>query len=436
MKKTLSCLLVLVMAMSLLALPAYAAPKVLFKDDFSNANLGEKWVNPVLDNDDNTKDNECENVPTVKSGKLYLENVKAFGSFFYMSPKNVKAKDFTLTAKIQSNVFNTGWVGISFRKDVNDRFNGCNNNFVTFDFGKKGHSEPVIYARAYRGYPGSAPVELVNKTDINGNSKTPLFYKGDCKAWHDIRLEVKGTNFKAYMDGQLLGDWDYKKNVNEGFISLNCCIFDGTVDDVVITEYEAMPAPKPAEKPTNKPTSSPKPTAKPEPKPTDKPDSTASTEAPYDVTQNEATKPTQPEISDKTQVTDAQDILTRKYKDITVDNTFYAIRLEKKLTVKDFLDSFKVADGYTLKLVDAEGKAVLDEASAVTDAMKLQVLKGEEIALTYDLNMETDEVAGADVPKGGIPAWTIVLIVAVVIIAAAGIVVFVLMKKGRLFRKK
>lgn len=60
--------------------------------------------------------------------------------------------DFTITLKVKANQFKDGWLGVSFRKDVNDRYNGCNNNMVTLRF----QPDKSIASQAYRGYTGIA----------------------------------------------------------------------------------------------------------------------------------------------------------------------------------------------------------------------------------------------------------------------------------------
>ena len=128
------------------------------------------------------------------------------------------------------------------------------------------------------------------------------------------------------------------------------------------------------------------------------------------------------------------------YKDVTVDNTFGAVTLTKNLKVKDLLVSFKLSDGYALQVVDADGAAVEDEDTAVTDAMKLLVTKGGETVKTYTISLNAG--GGADessaVPadgKAGAPVGLIVGIVAAVLVLGGGVTVLILWKKGRLFKK-
>ena len=427
MKKILSIVTVLTMFIAVLILPTQAAAKTLFSDNFSSADLAAKWINPAIDNDPETVDKECEGVATVKDGTLYLENNKRFGSFFYMGAKDLQLQDFTLTMKVKPNLFNTGWLGVSFRKDANDRFNGCNNNFITLDFGKKNTTGNVIYSQAYRGYSGSSPATITNKTDVD--SKTPKFYQGNTSEWLTWRIEVKGTSFKSYLNGQLLGDWEYKKNQTTGYISVNCCIFDGYIDDVTITEYEALPAPSVNSSSNATESKSPVTNTSKPPVNTTSSQSVASSNSGVINTESssEVSEPNSSQTESETKTTETGALLNPKYKDVTVDNTFKTITLENALNVKDMLDSFTIAEGYTIRLVDADGNAVEDQEAVVTDTMKLQVLQDSGTTAEYTLNINAKDAINDNT---GFLGWAIALIIIGGTILIAAVVLLILVKKG------
>ena len=427
MKKILSIVTVLTMFIAVLILPTQAAAKTLFSDNFSSADLAAKWINPAIDNDPETVDKECEGVATVKDGTLYLENNKRFGSFFYMGAKDLQLQDFTLTMKVKPNLFNTGWLVVSFRKDANDRFNGCNNNFITLDFGKKNTTGNVIYSQAYRGYSGSSPATITNKTDVD--SKTPKFYQGNTSEWLTWRIEVKGTSFKSYLNGQLLGDWEYKKNQTTGYISVNCCIFDGYIDDVTITEYEALPAPSVNSSSNATESKSPVTNTSKPPVNTTSSQSVASSNSGVINTESssEVSEPNSSQTESETKTTETGALLKPKYKDVTVDNTFKTITLENALNVKDMLDSFTIAEGYTIRLVDADGNAVEDQEAVVTDTMKLQVLQDSGTTAEYTLNINAKDAINDNT---GFLGWAIALIIIGGTILIAAVVLLILVKKG------
>ena len=414
LKKLVSCVSALLIGASCAAMTAGAAAKTVFSDDFSSGKF-DKWTNPAIDNDPDRKDTECEGVAQIKGGAMAIENISKTGSFFYIGAKGVNMLDFTITLKVKANQFKNGWLGVSFRKDVNDRFNGCNNNMVTLRF----QPDKSIASQAYRGYTGSPPAALSNKTDAA--------YRGDVSGFVTWRLEVSGSSFKSYVNNELIGDWEYKKNANAGALSINACLFDGAVDDVVITEYEAGATPTTGK--TQAPTKAP-----------DKPTASGNTTKPGGTT-----KPAQSDVSEpdtQTTASGSEDggFIKSIYKDVTVDNTFGAVTLTKNLKVKDLLVSFKLSDGYALQVVDADGAAVEDEDTAVTDAMKLLVTKGGETVKTYTISLNAG--GGADessaVPadgKAGAPVGLIVGIVAAVLVLGGGVTVLILWKKGRLFKK-
>ena len=210
LKKLVSCVSALLIGASCAAMTAGAAAKTVFSDDFSSGKF-DKWTNPAIDNDPDRKDTECEGVAQIKGGAMAIENISKTGSFFYIGAKGVNMLDFTITLKVKANQFKDGWLGVSFRKDVNDRYNGCNNNMVTLRF----QPDKSIASQAYRGYTGSPPATLSNKTDAA--------YRGDVSGFVTWRLEVSGSSFKSYVNNELIGDWEYKKNANAGALSINAC---------------------------------------------------------------------------------------------------------------------------------------------------------------------------------------------------------------------
>jgi len=419
-KKYLALVITVVMLVTMLVLPAQADSKVLFEDDFSSADLAAKWKNPVLDNDPGTGDTECENVATVKDGVLELNNRPQIGSFFYMGMGDLTLKDFTLTMRVRAHQFNDSWIGISFRKDFNDRFNGCNNNFATLTFRTGSAGETIVTAEAYRGYAGSGPVILDNAAQKG----VPVAVD----EWIEWRLEVKDSSFKTYVNGQLIGQWEYKKNQNVGYISLNCCIFDGSVDDIKLMEYEAL-----AESGNNDPDpTDPKPT---DPKPTDpKPtDPNASTPVETTPTEPAQTQPIEPEVTPSQPA--KQPLIERKYKDVTIDNTFHVVTLDRLLTVEELLDSFYLADDVSLRLVDADGAEVTDQDANVTDTMKLEVLLNDTVAKTYTLVIDAEEPTEPVQPttpdqndESGVPVGAIIAVAAAVAVVAIAVVVVVVIK--------
>ena len=259
------CALLLILTFTL---PVSAAEST-FTENFSAGNF-DKWTNPTLDAVAGVEDAETKGVAKIENGVMEIENASTMGNFFYIGAKDVKATNFTITMKVRVDLFNDGWIGVSFRKDFNDRYNACNNNMVTL----RAQNDNKLVLQGYRGYAGSAV--LLN------NSVTGGYIVEEGEEWFTWKLEVDGNNWKSYINDELFGQWFYTKNVNEGFISINACMFDGAVDDVKITGEFATVAPPATEAPTQAPTAAPTqaPTAAPTAAPTQAPATQAPTQAP------------------------------------------------------------------------------------------------------------------------------------------------------------
>ena len=91
------------------------------------------------------------------------------------------------------------------------------------------------------------------------------------------------------------------------------------------------------------------------------------------------------------------------------------------------LDSFTIAEGYTIRLVDADGNAVEDQEAVVTDTMKLQVLQDSGTTAEYTLNINAKDAINDNT---GFLGWAIALIIIGGTILIAAVVLLILVKKG------
>jgi len=81
-----------------------------------------------------------------------------------------------------------------------------------------------------------------------------------------------------------------------------------------------------------------------------------------------------------------------RYDDVSVDETQLIVTLTKKLTVKDFLDSFDLKDGYTIKLFNTDATEVKDDNSVVNDEMVVKLYnKGTPISVLKIITSFPDE---------------------------------------------
>lgn len=224
MRKWMCILASLLLAATLGLAGSASAANQVFTDDFSSGDFS-KWTNGHLDNDPDTVDDaEVIGVAEIKDGQMHVENKSTGGSFFYIAPKDIKAKNFTISMKVKSLDFTGSWIGFSVRKDTNDRYNGSNNVLHTFKF-----EETAISYQAYRGYPGGAGVVALTK-----NTSEAAVFTDKVDDWHTYKLVVKDNIYTAYVDDQIVGVVDYsnKKIDVAGYISINVCVGDVLIDDV------------------------------------------------------------------------------------------------------------------------------------------------------------------------------------------------------------
>lgn len=135
--------------------------------------------------------------------------------------------------------------------------------------------------------------------------------------------------------------------------------------------------------------------------------------------------------------------VTPKFEDVTVDEDQDKITLTRKLTRKEFMESFTIKDGHTLELVDTgTTQVVTDDSVIVTSDMICRVYnRGTPVAnLSIAVTYKEDGAAGGSNAgaSGGLSPVVITLIVvaAVVVLAGAAVaVLLVLKKKGIIGRK-
>jgi len=226
MRKWMCMLAGLLLASTLgLVSPANAANQT-FTEDFSSGDFSQ-WTNGHLDDDPETvDDDEVIGVAEIKDGVMHVNNKATGGSFFYIAPKDIKAKNFTISMKAKSLDFTGSWIGFSVRKDTNDRYNGSNNVLHAFKF-----EESAISFQSYRGYPGGAGVVALTK-----NTTQSAVFADKVDDWHTYKLVAEDNIFTAYVDDQIVGVVDYsnKKTDVAGYISINVCVGDVMIDDVSV----------------------------------------------------------------------------------------------------------------------------------------------------------------------------------------------------------
>ncbi len=253
MKKRTLFLLVIFMTTILISSLVNAAG-LTFTDDFSSGNFS-KWTNLAIEEGD-AADTECAGKATIANNTLTIKNYDPIGSFFYLAPKGIKTKNFTVSMKAKANSIHDGWIGFSIRKETNDRYNGTNNIMIYFR-----HNSEGSWVAATRGYYGSV-------IDINANFTEQTTFTGDLSAYNTYKVVAKDSTFTAYINDVKVGVLVYDKSAtnNPGYVSINAAVADvsiqnfkletedGTMDSTPTPEVTNTPLPTATKAPTAGPT--------------------------------------------------------------------------------------------------------------------------------------------------------------------------------------
>ncbi len=123
--------------------------------------------------------------------------------------------------------------------------------------------------------------------------------------------------------------------------------------------------------------------------------------------------------------------LTSRYQDVTVDEETGTITLTKKLTLKEFMESFDIKINHTIKVIDTvTAREVTDDSAIITGDMICRVFNSGtpitnlNIDVTYDVS---EPVAPGD--NAGISPAVIAAIAAGCVLAVAVVVIVVIKKK-------
>ncbi|MBE6903176.1 MAG: hypothetical protein E7480_01025 [Ruminococcaceae bacterium] len=133
--------------------------------------------------------------------------------------------------------------------------------------------------------------------------------------------------------------------------------------------------------------------------------------------------------------TDNSFYLTPKYQDVKVDEESNTITLEKKLTYKDFMESFVIKSGYTITVKDSETtKEVTDNDTVITDKMLVTVfnsgtpINSMKIVTKYAADAGTSNDAGS---SSNALVIVLIVVLAVVVLALAAVLVYFLVIKKK-----
>jgi len=112
------------------------------------------------------------------------------------------------------------------------------------------------------------------------------------------------------------------------------------------------------------------------------------------------------------------------YTDVKIDETAKLIKLSNSLTVRDFLNSFNITDGYSLKLVNSKGEEITDQTTYVQSEQKLQIIKDNKV----DKEFSIDALKISKTGSGVNVLLVLVIVMGIVIIAGAVFALFYILK--------
>lgn len=244
-----------------------------FFDDFENYPVGKvedsddftaRWTNDAWSGS-NDKSVDINDVATIKdeNGNKYL-NINYTGSFFYMSPHNLRAKEFEVEFKTRSHDLTDAWLGVNTRREYRDtRFNGGTGLMIYFrsKYITDDKSNIIGESFAMQALRGGSLSTTDLTDDIVGSKVIEYLYPTDGTAidptkqikgnWFNIKLRITETEklnevkVEAFVNDVLLGTlFHTRASLNRyGFISLNGCTGDIDVDDFKISVLDTVSPP-------------------------------------------------------------------------------------------------------------------------------------------------------------------------------------------------
>lgn len=383
----------LALAAMLTLLPVFgaSAAEPAYENDFSSGSIKiTEWKTLNLDPDSNG----AWDIADVGGNKLLRGQIAKFNdSILYYKAK--KFKDVTIEADVTLERGNA--VGVIGRMDTEAR--GYQVIFDQFDGIK-------LCKRPYYMFKSGGMIDVGSEyhivfSMIGSKIKAQITSK---KTGETLSLEVEDETFTGagYVGFSIFGfDTDAKSNAV------------GLVDNVKIYEGEAAL--------TDPPTTAPTTTAGGGTATTPPTGGESTTAPPTQGGENTTTG------TEGTAPVEADFALSSKYTDATVDNAGKNVTLSRKLNVSEIKDTFKIPDGYTLKVLDKSGAEITDNAAEITADMKLSFVKDGAPDQVYAIKMEVAVQGDSPESDGGNWTWLIIVIV-VIVVAGAGVGGFVLFR--------
>ena len=128
-----------------------------------------------------------------------------------------------------------------------------NSHYYAFQIGHEyDHMEIITYDAANPDYGNYAKRAVIQP--LFGNNSIPI----DLNVNYTLRIEIQGTNFNAYFNGQHVLSWT-DNSYSSGLVGLRARRADVNFDNFKVYALNSTPTPTPTTVPTALPTSSPTP---------------------------------------------------------------------------------------------------------------------------------------------------------------------------------
>ena len=211
-----------------------------FTEDFESYSIGgsvasgltQNWYVYSVTGNDVT---EIATDPTDDGNKvLRVRSINTDDYYYFLSPENLKLKNFEITFKVwfvDTNIKN-GWVSVACRKETNDKYDSTKCALLTLNDNANKRDAMEYQPLTFNG-------EIKN---VMTNSENGINYGIDktfsYETWYNVRIIVQDNAYTAYFDGKDLGTGYSDDLTDGGYISLNVGQNEVFIDDVVIKNQE------------------------------------------------------------------------------------------------------------------------------------------------------------------------------------------------------
>ena len=130
--------------------------------------------------------------------------------------------------------------------------------------------------------------------------------------------------------------------------------------------------------------------------------------------------------------------LATKYEDVIVNEDTDTVTLTKKLTLKEFMESFNIKINHTIKVIDTvTTKEVTDDNAIITGDMICRVFNQGTPITNINIDVTYDTETPAPTQSDAMPGWALALIIvgAVLIVAVVVLIIVISGKKGNDMKK-